>query len=234
MRAGRARTGACILAGLGTILNMAQRVKSSEVTVPGFSLGTTAGTRRGKKALAGIMRVARKSPKAADRAARLLESAAEVLAEERAPAAMPASERQSWEALGARFGDDVVDRAALRSRSAIAELLADSVAGDASVADLLGVDRSRVSQRLAERSLYVIDMGGQRHFPRWQFEGSSTVPHLKAVLRALANDLHPLTVTHWFLTPNQELEVEGATISPREWLVTGGPPAPVVELASLL
>lgn len=213
---------------------MAQRVKPNEITVSGFSLGTSAGTRKGKKALVGIVRAARKNPKTADRAARLLESAAEVLAEERVPAVMPTSERQSWEALGARFDDDSIDRAALRSRSAMAELLADSVAGDAAVADLLGVDRSRVSQRLSERSLYVIDIGGQRYFPRWQFEGDSAVPHLKAVLRALASDLHPLTVTHWFLTPSEELEVDAAATSPREWLVTGGPAAPVVELASQL
>lgn len=214
---------------------MAQRMTPSEVTGSGFSLGTAAGTRKGKKALVGIVRVAQKSPNAGERAARLLESAAEVLAEERAPATMPAAERESWEALGARFDDDVaIDRAALRSRSAMAELLADSVSGDAAVADLLGVDRSRVSQRLSERSLYAIDTGEQRLFPRWQFEGSSTVPHLKAVLRALATDLHPLTVTHWFLAPNEELEVEGAATSPREWLLTGGPTAPVLELASQL
>lgn len=213
---------------------MAQRVKSSEATGSGFSLGTAAGTRRGKKALAGIARVARENPKASDRAALLLESAAEVLLEERAPAAMPAPERQSWEALGARFNDDAVDRTSLRSRAAMAELLADSVHGDAAVSALLAVDRSRVSQRLSERSLYVIDTGEQRHFPLWQFEGSSTVPNLKAVLRALAPDLHPLTVTHWFLTPSAELEVDGAITSPRDWLVTGGPAAPVVELATQL
>jgi DNA-binding transcriptional regulator YdaS (Cro superfamily) len=213
---------------------MAQSVKPGEVKVSGFSLGTAAGTRRGKKALAGIARIAQKNPKAADRAALLLESVAEVLAEERAPAVMPAPERQSWEALGARFDAGAVDRAALRSRAAMAKLLADSVQGDAAVAALLGVDRSRVSQRLSERSVYVIDTGDQRLFPRWQFEGASTVPNLKAVLRALATDLHPLTVTHWFLTPSAELEVDGAATSPRDWLVTGGPAGPVVDLASLL
>lgn len=213
---------------------MAQHVKSDDLRVDEFSLGTAARTRRAKKALAGIASVAKESPHAADTAAILLESVADVLRERRAPATMPAAEQETWEDLGGRFDTGAIERSTLRSRAAMAELVANSVAGDAAVSELLGVDRSRISQRVSERSLYAIDTGSQRHFPRWQFAEHSTVPHLRAVLRALDPGLHPLTVTHWFLTPSMELELEGSAVSPREWLVTGGPVAPVQELASLL
>ena len=114
----------------------------------------------------------------------------------------------------------------------MAELKADSVPSDTEVAALLQVDRTRVSQRLAERSLYAVHDDTGRWFPRWQFDGGRTLPHLKAVLAALDPHLHPLTVAHWFLTPDPELEVDGEATCPRTWLIRGGRPEALLPLAT--
>ncbi len=147
-------------------------------------------------------------------------------------AGLPESERLVWEHLGARFDPSVVPAVEAASAAAFADLVARSVVGDAAVAELLGVDRSRISQRISERSLYAFTgPSEERCFPRWQFVGTKTVPGLKAVLAALDAELHPLTIDHWFTTPNVDLEVEGQPVTPTIWLATGGSPNVAAELA---
>lgn len=102
------------------------------------------------------------------------------------------------------------------------------------VAELLDVDPTRVRHRLRERALYTLSpkTGRSHRFPRWQFTGAETVPHLKAVLTVLPVDLHPLEVSGFFLTAQDTLELDSEPVSPRDWLVSGGDPGPVVELAA--
>lgn len=182
-------------------------------------------------ALSSLVQIVDEHPDLADQAAALLESAAELIREHRAPGSMPSAEQRQWEAVGARFADDhTVERATLRTRTAVADLKASSLRSDAEVAARLRVDRTRVSQRVAERSLYAVHDDNGRWFPSWQFDGDRTLPHLKAVLTALDSDLHPLTVSHWFLTSDAELDLDDEATSPREWLLTGGKPGRVVGL----
>jgi len=139
-------------------------------------------------------------------------------------------EEEAREAVGARFDPEAVDKARSRRIAAHAELIANSIQGDAAVADFLGVDHTRISQRLRERSLYYFQSGDVRLYPRWQFTGHKTLRGLKTVLGALDPALHPLVVDHWFPTPDLDLEVNEEAMSPLEWLETGGDPERLVSL----
>ncbi len=100
------------------------------------------------------------------------------------------------------------------------------------MAELLGVDKSRVSQRVTERSLYAFNAGDDRCFPHWQLTGGRALPGLKTVLRELDVTLHPLAVDHWFTTANVDLEIDGEPVSPAFWLATGGDPQVTAHLAA--
>ena len=100
-------------------------------------------------------------------------------------------------------------------------------------ARLLRVDVSRVRQRLRERTLFGVEYEGEWRLPRFQFERKHVLPGLGEVLGAIDADANPLEVAEWFLTPNLDLERKGdeSPISPRDWLLRGGAPRPVAELA---
>lgn len=104
----------------------------------------------------------------------------------------------------------------------------------AQVAAMLGVDASRVRQRLRERTLMGIEYEGEWRLPRFQFERKKVLPGLNEVLPALPESINPLDVVIWFLEPNVDLEGRGAALSPRAWLLRGGAPASVAALAKHL
>ncbi len=100
-------------------------------------------------------------------------------------------------------------------------------------ARLLGVDVSRIRQRLRERSLFGVEYEGEWRLPRFQFERRKVLPSLAQVLAALPADVNPLDVAGWFLSPNPDLGLEGEprALSPREWLLRGLPPERATALA---
>ena len=148
------------------------------------------------------------------------------------PPSLPAAERRTWERAGARFDTDAIPLTEAASAAAFASLVERSLVGDAAVAERLGVDRSRISQRVGDRSLYPFTgPTEERCFPGWQFAGAKTVPGLKVVLSSVDDELHPLTVDHWFTTPHVDLEVDGEPVTPIGWLTTGGSPKVAAELA---
>lgn len=101
---------------------------------------------------------------------------------------------------------------------------------------VLGVKSSRVRQRIADRSLYTIAVGKERRFPQVQFHERDLVPGIGKVLQALPEDLHPVEVESWLTSPNPDLLIseEGAGLSPREWLISGGSVSPLLPMASEL
>ena len=103
----------------------------------------------------------------------------------------------------------------------------------AHAARLLGVDVSRIRQRLRERSLFGVEYEGEWRLPRFQFERRKVLPGLARVLAALPADVNALDVAEWFLSPNSDLESEDQPrpLSPREWLLRGLPPERVAALA---
>jgi|GEM_PF-1680851 len=161
----------------------------------------------------------------------LLERAADAVERHAITADLPPAERDLWESVGARFTAGAQHRHDLRLLERYADLLKRSVGGDTAMAAILGVDRSRVSQRLSEPSLYAFSAGDDRWFPCWQLIGGKPLPGIRTVLVALDPALHPLTVDHWFTTPIPDLEVGGEPTSPASWLATGGASDLVATLA---
>ena len=103
------------------------------------------------------------------------------------------------------------------------------------VAELLGVNESRVRQRRADRTLWAIQDRGGWVFPALQFEDEAgrrgQIRELDHVLRVLPADLHPLSVAGFLTTPQADLRVGGQPVSPLDWLRSGGDVRPVLSVA---
>jgi hypothetical protein len=81
----------------------------------------------------------------------------------------------------------------------------------------------------------VRDVRGRWRLPALQFLDGDPVrvlPGLAHVLRALPANTHPLEVAAFLTTAQPELELAGTTVSPREWLASGGEPAQVAAIAA--
>lgn len=105
------------------------------------------------------------------------------------------------------------------------------------MAKLLGRDPSRVRQRINDNTLHAFQVdGGDWHIPEFQVHDGALIPGLATVVSRLRKDLHPLKVERWFLTPNPDLvdESETRTYRPRDWLIAGGDPEAVAQLAEQL
>ena len=117
-----------------------------------------------------------------------------------------------------------------RTAASFAALIAASLTA-AEAAQRLRVDPSRIRQLLGAGAIYGIKVRGTWHLPRFQFRGRRLVPGIDAVTRRLPRDLHPVEVSSWFGSPNQDLEVDGSARSPLEWLTSGGDPERAAALA---
>jgi excisionase family DNA binding protein len=99
----------------------------------------------------------------------------------------------------------------------------------------LGVNDSRVRQRLASGALYGIKSGDEWRLPAFQFARSGLVPGIDRVLPRLPKGLSVVAVHRWFHTPNPDLEERGGkgeALTPLQWLETGNDPDVVAELAA--
>ncbi len=190
---------------------------------------------RGQRALEHLVAAAGPGPAGGQRAVVLLELVADQVASAGAPTTLPEPEQILWASVGADFSDPgALTRSQARSTIAFADLISRSVAGDAALAELMGVNRSRVSQRLAEHSLYgFTGPGGERYYPTWQFD-TGPVPRplrgLREVLSGLDASVHPLVLDHWARTPNADLVVDDEALAPVQWLATGGNPGRLSDL----
>lgn len=102
-------------------------------------------------------------------------------------------------------------------------------------AERLGVEPSRVRQRLAAHTLYGVRQKATWRLPLFQFAERGTVPNFEAVAPRLFG-LHPVAVARWFTTPHEDLVVgeEERPVSPHAWLETGRDPRRVAALADEL
>ncbi|MGH9245321.1 MAG: hypothetical protein ACRD29_13590 [Acidimicrobiales bacterium] len=101
----------------------------------------------------------------------------------------------------------------------------------AKVAKRLGVDTSRVRQRIYARSLYAFKHRRAWLVPAFQVDGRELVAGLDVVVAELSPLLHPVAVSRWFTTPNADLLLGDESVSPISWLSSGGPPDVVATLA---
>jgi excisionase family DNA binding protein len=102
-------------------------------------------------------------------------------------------------------------------------------------AERLGVNDSRVRQRLGDRALYGIKAGDEWRLPAFQFSQAGLVPGIDRVLPRLPQSLNPVAVFRWFQTPNPDLEEtegQGRVLTPLQWLQIGNDPDVVAELAA--
>ena len=149
---------------------------------------------------------------------------------------LTAAEEAVLRGVGAFKDDDapiqVDDDPLIKSQAQYMALLEESLSA-AQAAKLLGVDVSRIRQRLRDRSLFGVEHEGTWRLPRFQFERRLVIPGLARVLKALPEDLFPLDVVDWFVLADTDLQLEGdaAPLNPREWLVSGRPVDAVVTLA---
>ena len=161
----------------------------------------------------------------------LLESVVERAERSTVPATLPVDERALWSSVGAPW-QATARKPDTKAVEAFADLVTRSVAGDAAMAKLLRKDRSRISQRVAERSIYAFVAGDERFFPLWQIVDGAVPPSFRPVFEALDPKLHPLSVDHWFISPNVDLQVRDEPTSPATWLATGGSSAEAAVLAA--
>src|SRR5579859_5318527 len=103
-------------------------------------------------------------------------------------------------------------------------------------AELLGVQPSRIRQRLAAQTLLGMKDRGNWRLPRYQFDHGQVVPNLGAVATKLRSGLHPVGLWRWFTTPHPDLVVgeDENKVSPLDWLRAGYDPRPVADLAAEL
>jgi hypothetical protein len=140
-------------------------------------------------------------------------------------AALPDEEAALFDESGFREDQNAYARVTLQTLGQMARLI--STAYSASeVADLLGVNASRVRQRRLNRTLWAIQDRGGWVFPALQFEDVAgrrgQIRHLDQVLRALPARLHPVAIAGLLTTPQPHLRVGHQTVSPLEWLRSGG------------
>lgn len=118
-----------------------------------------------------------------------------------------------------------------RTAAKYATLLATSYKVD-EVARMLGVDPSRIRQRLKERTLYGIKTREGWRIPRFQFDGCRLIPGVEQVIEAMPVNMDPLGFLNWFTLPDPDFWLDDVSVSPSDWLRHGGDPAHVVELAA--
>lgn len=133
-------------------------------------------------------------------------------------------------------GEMAADNARVRAAALYSQLLRQSYS-TAQAAEVLGVNTSRIRQRLSSipPTLYGIRAGKEWRIPRFQFQEHALVPGLDVVLQRLPTSLHPVAVYNWFTTPQGDLCDDGDAdlcFSPIEWLQEGRPPRTVAELAA--
>lgn len=121
--------------------------------------------------------------------------------------------------------DRAYARITMETLSRVARLINTAYSGG-QVAELLGVNESRVRQRRADRTLWAIQDRGGWVFPALQFEDEAgrrgQVRGLDQVLQALPTDLHPVSVAGFLTTAQPDLRVDGQAVSPLDWLRSGG------------
>ena len=145
------------------------------------------------------------------------------------------------EAALAKGGVELVSDQALRVVDAqIASAYQQLRTGSLSVEEAarrLGVNTSRIRQRLADRSLYGIKDGNTWLLPAFQFCADGMVPGVDVVVRRLPPDIGAVAVTRWFSNPNPDLSTrddDERPLTPLEWLLGGNPPDAAAELAAAL
>jgi hypothetical protein len=100
---------------------------------------------------------------------------------------------------------------------------------------LLGVNPSRLRQRLGQRTLYGIKEARSWRLPKFQFDTKhkKLVRGIEKVFPRIRGDAQALEVATWFSVPHQDLVVgvDDERVTPLAWLSSGASPETVADLA---
>jgi len=66
-------------------------------------------------------------------------------------------------------------------------------------------------------------------FPAWQFTETGTIPHLRDLLAVVRTEMPTLVLTRTMIIPHVDLDAGNGGLSPRDWLISGFNPEPVLE-----
>ena len=94
------------------------------------------------------------------------------------------------------------------------------------IAHRIGVDESRIRQRINQHTLYAVKDGRGWRVPVFQLDatGHALLPGLERIVPHV-HDAHLVEVARWFLSPQVDLEgSDEEPMSPRDWLITGHDP----------
>ncbi|WP_288944871.1 hypothetical protein [uncultured Marinobacter sp.] len=82
------------------------------------------------------------------------------------------------------------------------------------------------------RDLYAFKLAdnGQWLFPKWQFYELGRIPNLHSLLSAVGERVNPLVLSRFMLMKSIDLENDEECYSPRDWLIRGFEPEPVLRL----
>lgn len=141
-------------------------------------------------------------------------------------AALPVAELEALAAVGLRATPSTRKRAeSARARYASTFIdLFNKSDTPTELAAKLGLDPSRIRQRIRDHSLLAVELNGEKRVPRFQFEDKLEVPGLAKLLAAAGEHVAPLSFAMWFLTPTADLTSgeDEAPNSPRDWLLRTG------------
>jgi hypothetical protein len=80
----------------------------------------------------------------------------------------------------------------------------------------------RVRRLLRERAIFGFKEEDGWRVPIAQFDTTGQVRGLRQVFVGLRAGLHPVSAWRWLTLPNEDLELEGQSVSPFDWLRSGG------------
>lgn len=152
-----------------------------------------------------------------------------------ARAALPADELAFLMQAGVALDDlaplpDGVVPPEVRTAAKLASILASALPVPEAAARL-SIDASTLRHRLAVPSVYAVRANGAWKLPLFQFSDTldAIIPGFGDLAPALV-DMHPVDVFNWFTLPHVDLEVAEHSVSPREWLLSGGSPKRLIAL----
>lgn len=116
------------------------------------------------------------------------------------------------------------------------QTLTDHALKSESVAKLLQISVSDV-ERDAQRSPpslhgFEVEPGVWR-FPAWQFTDAGEIPHLSSILEIVAQ-WKPVLLDRFMRLPHCDLEIDGKSVCPREWLIAKHEPDLIFQLARFI
>lgn len=117
-------------------------------------------------------------------------------------------------------------------------VIASTAIDTSEAAEWLHVKPSRIRQRIGDHSLLAIQ-GVENNWllPRFQFDNDGReIPGMRRVLQGMEEGLHPITINGFLNAPQPDLysDLLQKPLSPKEWLKSGHPVEPVIDLARVL